>query len=283
MRRHGLASAVILLLGVNVFVLSGVAYNRSGEPDALVQLTERELYPLFWDEARQEENTGISLALKWNRHAGMLRDVGSSQNTWFDQSKLEAVGFDCSVPAHSGHAEQYYGKALPRRTYAVLEFEGRSWREFAENEREKLTALEEKARDGKFSQQELASAKTQYDIKVTKGSRLFVVDVGNDPAELRSRYPDRHRHIITPASVRLQLITPQMATSKRGGARLEGYVNQILIDYLHVPRELHPPLEEAMKQRQYSVTLRYGKRYEPWITDIRPALGAKGKATSLGK
>jgi hypothetical protein len=287
MRRYGMAAAVVLLLGVNAFALVGVACNRSGEPDAQVQLTERELYPRFSYEDSREENTGIFLELDWNRQAGMLRDVDSGRNSWFDQPKLEAVGFDCSVPPDSAHAERYYGKTLSRRTYAVIEFDGKSWREFLENETNRLAALEEKARGGEVSQKDLAYAKRTHDIKVTNGSRLFVVDVGNDAAELRSRYADRHRHIITPASVRLRLIPSQKAASKGGGARLEGCVEQVLIDQLHVPREMHPPLEAVMKQPKaspylappqgtskegrasYSVTLRYGKHYEPWIANIQ--------------
>jgi len=177
----------------------------------------------------------------------------------------------------------------------VIEFDGKSWQEFLEYERKELAALEEKAKAGKVSQKELASAKKTYDMKETTGSRLFVVDVGNDPNELRSRYPERRRHIIMPASVRLHLVPSQSAAAKGKGARLQGYVEQILVSHLYVPRKLHPPVESAMKHRQgspylaqpygssmeekasYTLTLLYGKRYEPWIADIKPAPAAKGK------
>ena len=46
-RRHTLIAGLGLILGVNAIVLGGVAYNRSGEPESLLQLSERELYTPF--------------------------------------------------------------------------------------------------------------------------------------------------------------------------------------------------------------------------------------------
>ena len=43
MKKYGLIAAIALIVLTNVVVLAGVAYNRSGEPDATVTLTEREL------------------------------------------------------------------------------------------------------------------------------------------------------------------------------------------------------------------------------------------------
>ena len=60
--------------------------------------------------------------------------------------------------------------------------------------------------------------------------------------------------------------------------RLQGYVREILIDRIHVPLSMGIPLRtflgdagkraEGKERPHYRVTVRYGKRYEPWIVDI---------------
>ena len=55
-------SGFILLVLINIIVLSGVAYNRSGDPAALIWLTERELKMSY---RSYEENSGLSLCLDW--------------------------------------------------------------------------------------------------------------------------------------------------------------------------------------------------------------------------
>jgi hypothetical protein len=58
--RKLLIAAVVLLLLANVVVLTGVAYNRSGEPLFSIELTEREL-PLMQSIGYEEENSGTTL------------------------------------------------------------------------------------------------------------------------------------------------------------------------------------------------------------------------------
>ena len=98
------------------------ALNRSGEPEAVLVLTERELRL----PARQAENTALTLALvfeRW-RERGDGRRCASAG--WFDRAKLESIGFDCSRPVTAEHAD-YYRTRPPRATYAALEYEGALW------------------------------------------------------------------------------------------------------------------------------------------------------------
>ncbi len=57
-----IASFLVL---VNVIVLAGISYNRSGEVITKLQLTEREL-SLPYRSHRQKENSGLALRLNWN-------------------------------------------------------------------------------------------------------------------------------------------------------------------------------------------------------------------------
>jgi hypothetical protein len=112
-------------------------------------------------------------------------------------------------------------------------------------------------------------------------SRLFVIDAGNDAATLRTRYPDRTRYIITPAKVRLRLIQANSAKNRQQPV-LSGYVDEILTDTIHVPRErlgvlasLKPDAQyfyyDGMKENftpRYRVMLKYGRRHEPWVAEV---------------
>ena len=60
-------ACVSLLLLSNVVVLAGVAYNRSGEPLASIELTEREL-PLRVTYNSTDDDSGTALSLKWHAH-----------------------------------------------------------------------------------------------------------------------------------------------------------------------------------------------------------------------
>ncbi len=264
MSRYGMWIAVALVVFVNSYVLFGVAYNHSGEPEATITLTERELpVESFWGYSNRKENTGISLRMSWNRDS--LDDT-----SWFDKTKLESVGFRCSIPVTEPDAEIYYHKQLLRKSFAVLEYNGGAWQDWlrhaTEREKPKKVACYQET-----------------------SSRLFVIDVGNDPERLRQIYPDRSKFVIVPAKV--GLLYERRATGagkKPAQPTLKGYVAEVLTDEINVPRNLKSRLEDIRRtavrekadacvetyQRKnkpsYMVTLHVGHRYEPWIADIKP-------------
>jgi hypothetical protein len=105
-------------------------------------------------------------------------------------------------------------------------------------------------------------------------SRLFAVDAGTDPRQLKAMYNDPSRFIITRGVVSL--------TYRNEGDRqwAAGYLESISPDKVHVPLEHRLVLEAILPQQKplpgewkpprYEVELVYGSRYEPWITAIRP-------------
>ncbi len=296
MRRSGIFLAIGLLVLTNVVVLGGVAYNRSGEPDAAVMLTERELPLSSYYGYADRENTGLSLRLTWSQAGppSVLKFQRRHRQTqeWFDKAKLEAVGFDCSVPLDDRNAELHYGKMLPRKTSVVLEFEGKAWEAWQAREQDDLAALERKVAAGEASQKQLNEARKEYEREARTRSRLFAVDAGNDPGALRSQYSDRARFLILPATVRLSYQRPEEDAGRKSPASLEGSVEEVLTDSIYVPREHRGLLEKLLRadrqtrnsdyspyaERQrdpaYAVSLRIGKRHEPWVAGISALPGA---------
>jgi hypothetical protein len=291
MKKYGLLSAIALLVIVNVIVLAGVARNRSGAPDAVVELTERELPLGFYQGSMDKENSGISLRLDWNEYPVfskfLRRNNRGFRYDWFDQAKLEAVGFDCSMPLTDAKAELHYGKMLPKKAYAVLEYEGIAWDAWRERAQQDLAEVVEKAEKGTITQKDLKEAQDDYEREMKTRSRLFAVDAGSDPDKLRQQYPDSKHFLIMPAQVRLiHNKFYNNDTKKSEPPKLTGYITEILVNDIHVPKSMRAVIDALTnkvknppgsyysyginkQEPRYKVTLVYGKRYEPWVAGIQ--------------
>jgi len=279
MRYRGLFIAVGLLLIVNTVVLGNVAYNRSGEPDANMKLTEREL-PVSTGY-RHEENSGVSLRINtyhpfyWDREAGDYDAFA-----WLDRKKLESLGFDFSKPDKNEEQYDYYERQLPRRTFAVLEYGGNAWEAWKKRLEAKLSLLEQEEKEGKKTAKDLKTMRGNIEGELTAGSHLFIIDVGNDPDALRQQYSDRARYLILPALVRVSYYGSNTSAQVHESG-MRGYV-ELLISEINVPHNLHNQFDSRQHPNtfstvppfgpengpHYQVSLRTGKRFEPWIADI---------------
>ncbi|MFO0775319.1 MAG: DUF4824 family protein [Nitrospiraceae bacterium] len=289
-RRIALGTSLVVL--TNAVALMGVAYNRSGEPDAEVTLTEREL-PLSYDSFRNTENTDISLRLNWHspNHRWSGVPAQPREPIWFDQHKLEAIGYDCFVPLTDASADLYYGKQLPRDVYAVVEYDGPSWTAWLAAWERDQAALADQIAAGKQAARDGTDLKDARERLPLTASRLIVIDVGLDPARLRQQYPARNQIVILRAQVHLSILSESKAEDGTITPRhLQGDVTRLLLDDVHVPFEFRSVLENLPAPREagrtssdsttwlpyeqtiprYEVTLRFGQRHEPWITAIRP-------------
>jgi hypothetical protein len=270
MRTRGWIAALLLVVAVNAVVLAGVAWNRAGQSESTLRLTEREL-PLVTPYADEPENTGMALRLKLNDE--------SYSPAWLDAEKLRQLGF--SVPDVVVQHDEYTKKSLPRFAWAVLEFDGPAWQAFlaqeeAQIDRSRLEADEGNALTQTTQRLQEALARTREN-----GSRLVAVDVGQDAAALRARYADNTRYLITGAEVGVGVgRAPSPDDDDEAPMRVEGYL-RVLIDRLHVqPR--HRALMQSIvgddraEDRQwgsawpprYEVVLTYGRGHEPWVVDI---------------
>ncbi len=272
MKRAGWLAALLLLVLVNAIVLAGVAWNRSGEPDSTMQLTEREL-PLYYRSSMAEENTGVAFRL--NLH----NDVYSPD--WLNADKLRALGF--SIPDTGSNVddrEERLRRALPRQAWVVLEFDGPAWQAALADEERRLAALHMHLSDGKVTRLQKESAEEALTRMQQSGSRLVAVDAGKDAAALRAAYPDTTRYLITGAEVRMWAGRSLSEDGETGPLSIEGHL-QIPGDRIHVPlqhqRILQAVLggdlqgdrrENARQLPRYAVRLHYGRRYEPWVEEI---------------
>ena len=251
MRGRGWWWAALLVVGANLAAWAFAAANMSGEPDAVLDLTERELRL----PPKEADNTAITLQLVFERQRETVTGIPVTgprprprEAGWFDQAKLQSIGFDCNLPVTAGNAFRYRTQP-PRSTFAALEYEGAAWR-------------------------------SQVDAAASPDARLdthlAAIDVDNDAAALRRRHPDRRRVAIVSATAMLQFVS-----NPGESPFLMGRVSQALPGEINVPREWrrllegfqHGPRPETapapLREPRYRVTVKWGKRFEPWISSVQ--------------
>lgn len=235
--RRGLLVALAVVAAVNLGVALDVLRDRSGEPDAMVTLDERELAL----ESQPREGSAVTLRWRYQREAWPGGNAPSFLPNWIDQRKLEELGFDCSVPAGAPGAAEYYRRVLPRRVVVAFEVGGPVWQA-------RLEAWQQRSREDAqrliathvLKPDEEAAYREAIDRGAERVSRLVPVDVGLDATSLRARYPDRGRYLLLPGLVR-----PFRDEGTRGtGPSVFGRVWEVFPSELSVPREAHDPLEE---------------------------------------
>jgi hypothetical protein len=277
-RAHTLVAGLALIALTNAIALGGVGWNRSGEPESVLKLTERELWEPYRYGFGREEG-GLQLTLRWRvlpRDPDMVF-YGEFQGApdWLDEAKLKELGFDVSPPPHERRAAWRYDRQLPRETLVVLEFDGPAYQKALERARERAAkeaakgAATGKTGPGTPAEQTATFLKNEE----TANSRLFAVDAGRDARALRARYPDRARYAIVQGKVRASYLF-----GRNKDAWWTGYVEDIHNGQINVPLEFRRAIERApgpvprpaaaADRPAFEATVAFGRRFEPWITAV---------------
>jgi hypothetical protein len=278
-RTHTLLAGLGLLAVTNTVALLGVAYNRRGEPEATLRLTQRELrMPYPWYGNR--ENSGLSLEPIWRvldegptelqfnawRYAG----VGGTP-AWLDKAKMAELGFDISTPAaYSDEGQARYTKQLPREVLLVLELDGATYQRSLELAKQYVAREEAKLASSpgyKNLDTRTKNAREAVEWERFRNSRLFVVDAGLDLTMLRAKYPDKTRYAIVRGQIRPQILGRQYE-------RIGGYVSGLSVKSINVPFALRgvfgaPQVNntDPRNRAPFEATVVFGTRLEPWITE----------------
>lgn len=271
----------VLILIANVIALTGVAVNRSGKPETLIELTERELKLPY---NTNDENSCLALNLRWRVIKKSYDDIYPlypawggylEVPVWFDEKKLAEIGF--IIDDRTCHFDQNKRKEwLPKNAFIVLEYNGETYQvalRRAEMEVKKAeNDLKGNEKDKKL-QENYEQAQIDLQTERSWSSRLFAIDVGLDADKLRERYPDRSKFIILRGIVgmvcfRLREMRPKEIPE------VAGYISHIRIDKINVPLEYRNFFDPILLQRhessepRYKVKLAYGSRFEPWIQRV---------------
>jgi hypothetical protein len=233
-----------LVVVVTVVAFLGAAgWNRAGEPQLTLVLTEREL-PIAYASAAPGDDPGARL-----RFAFQYRHDPLDARNWLPESRLRAIGFPFNVPAGAPQAVDTYARVPPRVAWVVFEYDGPEWRDI-----ERRRALIE-APPGPVG---------------PAPSRLVPVDVGLDLEELRARYPSGH--LILRGVIGLSYVS-----AERGGPMLHGVLREVVPSAVAVPYELRSVLDglasterSLTTEPRYEVELAVGRLGLPYVRSLRP-------------
>lgn len=269
-----LIAGLLLIAATNAVALAGVAWNRTGDPEAKLLLSERELnLPYNWGLDR--DNSGVSLSLQW-RVVGEAQAYGyHSAYTpleWLDKVRLSALGFDTARFEDTPEGRRHMTRLEAREVFLVLELDGPAWQTMLARTREwARLELEHAAVDagaGKTDGTRADQARRALDREERSASRLFAIDAGLDAVALRARYPDRARYAIVRGRIKPTLDT------RASGARITGYIEGIQVSWVNVSRQFHPALAArdasytSGAAPRYAVTVAFGRRFEPWVLAV---------------
>ncbi len=278
--RNTLIAGAALILLVNAVALTGVYINRSGEPEARMTLSQREL-GMPWDWSAAGDNSGLVLGLNWRVNDGhavenFYADYGYHGGTpeWLDEPRMKALGFDTAPVAEGSEARRRFERTLPREVLLVLELAGPAWHQALQRARANAVRHEAARLANADSKEFAAKAKQAQEAlknEEIRNSRLFAIDAGLDRAALRAKYPDRGRFLILKAKLR-----PSLATQDRK-TRVSGHVSELAVRRINVPHALRPQLEPVLRKPRrngldpdanYEATVAVGQRLEPWIEAV---------------
>ena len=274
-RTWTLVAGIALIAITNAVALVGVAYNRSGEPESMLKLTQRELLQPHGFGLDREVG-GLQLSVRWRvltADPGVAFYAGHQGTPeWLDEAKLASLGFDVSPPPAARRAGWRYDRQLPKEALVVLELDGPAHQKALERARERAAKEAAKGAEtgktgpGTPAQQAALFLKNEE----AANSRLFAVDAGPDAQALRAKYPDRTRYAIVQGKVR-----PYHQSGRGKEARWTGYIEVIENARVNVPLEFRKAIESARIAGQrgpaaqgaapFEVTVAFGKRFEPWV------------------
>lgn len=257
LRTHIFIAGISLIMAVNTIVLLGVAYNRSGEPESSLQLSQRELrLPYRWNEGT--EDSRLQLELQWR----VLTAEDDSNNwlwgsygtpEWLDEEKMTSLGFSPSTDSRTNETTSSDGNILPRDVFLVLELNGPAYQAA-------LTRVTKYAQSMHEDEDALKHLKAEH----SERSRLFVVDAGLDSAALRARHPDRDHYAI---------VRGQIGRRSNGAADRTGHVSKVNNTSINIPLQWRSvfgpitpePTHSTDAPDTFKVHLDFGKRLEPWV------------------
>lgn len=261
-KRLMLGAGLGLILLSNAVALAGVWYNRQGEPDSRLLLSERELHR-DWDGPRQE-NSGLSLSLDWRMVSRDAPGQDYCTSTYgLSAAQLQAVGLPSSGPEP---------RRDTRRAWAVLELDGPAYRQslqLAERHLQQASDKLSQQPDDKELQEHEQGARKALENARLRETRLFLVDVGLDPEALRERYPERARHALVHGTVRVWRRCYDADRITLGGTFSASN------ERINVPHAWRRTLAERLPEhygntdQPFSAAVSFGQRLEPWIDEVR--------------
>jgi hypothetical protein len=286
-KAHALTASLFLVVLTNAIALGGVAYNRGGQPHSTLELTERELR-ISRRDWLDNETSGIDLDVRWRirpRKTDSYEPEYSWDRElhWLSEAQKKQLGFIAPKALTRDDAGDSTWDPPTREAFVVLENDGATHRAAIEQARKHLaraTKLAAANSGVKIFRERLDSAREQLKEEESFATRLFLIDVDPDADALRARYSDRSRYAIVRAHLDAAIANQEHVLHSAI------YVTSLDIDTISVPHEFRAIIEPlstpndrySYKEQapRFEATVHWGRRLEPWITQVRKVAVAAG-------
>ncbi|WP_199609647.1 DUF4824 family protein [Flocculibacter collagenilyticus] len=258
-----------ILIGTNLAVLSGVAYNRMDEPTAQLTLTEREL-ALPYNIGSQKENSGLSLSIHWRAPSKTSQYDGhnpyytyNSRDIKISKDVLLALGFTPEDVLNNNWIES-------KELYWAFEFDGALHQaeiKKAEASYQRALSNYEKLPNKENNNQKQRSRKALNNEK-TMNSRLFFIEAAAHYEALSSKYANKNNIVIVKG-----LAQPHFDERDK---HYQLQLKHLSVRKIMVPSKFASHFDRLKSKHstnstapRYTADVHWGKRLEPWIVDVK--------------
>lgn len=268
--------AFLVLAITNIFVLTGVNLNRSGEPTSHTILTQREL-----------REPHIYYLNKDNNAIFLRFDYRYDRDNWLNEEGLEKLGFDIEGYRNSKDQKLFMSKEV----FIVLENDGDAYQESLKRAEERVIEKEllyNKDLNNEVLKHQMIQLKKELLSEQLSKSRLFAIDAGLSYEKIRQKYDNIRKYIIVKGVI-WPIYYPKFDNVPD---RFYAFIEKLSIPKLYIPlkhskwiRELSDKIEKERnvyaylldydygfskfnKKPGYQVELKYGKHYEPWVVSV---------------
>lgn len=255
--------AFALIIISNIVILYGVFNNRTGLPSSEVSLTERELKLPYQN---RNENNAISLRLNWRTQNNF--SYNNHNTLWLTTQKVKSLGFDIENDFKKNNETDFF-ESIQKEVFIVLEYDGKSYQDALALAKKRVEELQKPNSTEKKDKKKLESAIKELKNEQFNHSRLFAIDADIDSKILRSKYQDTSKYIITKGLIKV----------RHTDEGIDGYISGLSIKEIYVPLEHSNFLKSLRSIRNYNnkkvikpryiVTLKYGTKFEPYITSVK--------------
>lgn len=233
-------AAFALPVAFALAVLAATAANRS-EGRGPTVLTDRDVL----GGIRSDDKSIAEIFLGWSEPAGV-------PGVWIKPETLRSLGFDLSVDPSAPEAPIRYRRPLSRRAFVAFEIDGPAWQ----------AVVAERGNPTPGPGLAPFSGGARLD-----GPRVVPVDVDLDADALAARYPNPQTHLIAAA-----VIGARRFEYPGRGPYIGGVIMNLDPRRIQVSSDLasNLPMRRITDSQAfaYSVSLMYGRRWEPWVAEV---------------
>ena len=264
MKRHLTLGLMILIL-TNTILFLGVWINRIGLTTSELVLTEREL-SLPYLNFSEQDNSGLALQIKWRvpvQETDPSHHYNYQRSIDITETKLGSLGFE---PERSIQKSNVLEKEL----YWALEFDGQLYqKQLSITEDHYQTFLATFTKDPDKEQYRLKERlEKRLDDETTQSSRLFFLEAAQNSKRLIEKYINQKNILIVKGQVK-PTYDQKTHTFRLHLLTLSNPDIMLTREQMLLLKDLKPVNTNIVNKPRYTVDVKWGSRFEPWVTNLK--------------